>query len=207
MKILGITGGIGAGKSTVLACMKERYNACVIQADQVAYSLQQPGGSCCSRIIEEFGPGILAGDGTIDRSILASIVFSDQKKLELLNRIVHPAVKQWILDETVRLQKNGALLTVIEAALLLEDHYDLICDEIWYIYADIPVRVKRLMESRGYSREKALQIMKNQLPDDQYRSRCSRTIDNSGDFAADTQKQIDRAMEDFGISHPGRHEI
>ncbi len=200
MKILGITGGIGAGKSTVLACMKERYNACVIQADQVAYDLQQPGACCYDRIVEEFGAEILAGNGTIDRKTLASIVFADPAKLNLLNKIVHPAVKQWILKETDRQQKKGTLLTMIEAALLLEDHYDLLCDEIWYIHADKQTRVQRLMESRGYSREKALQIMENQLPDDQYRSRCRRTIDNSGDFSADTQKQIDEAMAGLGIS-------
>ncbi len=202
MKILGITGGIGAGKSTVLACMKERYNACVIQADQVAYDLQQPGGICYDRITEEFGPGILTCGGTIDRGVLASIVFAEPEKLKLLNQIVHPAVKQWILGETARQREKGTLLTVIEAALLLEDHYDRICDEIWYIHADKQVRVLRLMESRGYSREKALQIMENQLPDDQYRCRCRRTIDNSGDFSADTQKQIDEAMAGLGISPP-----
>lgn len=200
MKILGITGGIGAGKSTVLACLKEQYNACVIQADQVARDLQQPGGRCYERILEEFGTGILAEDGTIDRGVLASVVFSDADRLRLLNQIVHPAVKQQITEEIERQRKKGTLLTVIEAALLLEERYDLICDEIWYIYADADVRVRRLMESRDYTREKALQIMASQLPDGQYRSRCARTIDNSGDFSADTRRQISEAMEAFGVN-------
>ncbi len=198
MKILGITGGIGAGKSTVLACIEERFHACVIQADRVAYDLQQPGGACYERITKEFGPGILSGDKTIDRAALARVVFADSARLQTLNQIVHPAVKQWILKETARRRESGTRLTVIEAALLLEDHYDLICDEIWYIRADEQVRVQRLMDSRGYTREKALQVMKNQLSDAQYRERCRRIIDNSGDFAQ-TQRQIDEAMRSFGV--------
>ncbi len=198
-KLLGITGGIGAGKSTVLACLKERYGAYVIQADEVARSLQQPGGPCYDRITEAFGSCILQPDGMISRNTLASIVFSDPRRLRILNQIVHPAVRQWILDETTRQRQKGTLLTVIEAALLLEERYDQICDEVWYIRAAPPVRIQRLMESRGYTREKAKQIMENQLSDEQYKSRCRRTIDNSGGFLTDTLKQIDEAMAAFGI--------
>ena len=134
MKIIGITGGVGTGKSKVLAYMEEQFKAVVCQADHVAWELQRPGEICYKQIINEFGEHILNQDKTINRPLLGSIVFSDALALQKLNQIMHPAVKMYILQKIEEEKTKHTTCFVIEAALLLETHYDEICDEIWYIY-------------------------------------------------------------------------
>ena len=161
MKVLGITGQVGAGKSTILAYLEEKYRAKVIQADQVGHLVMEPDTSCYKQICSLFGEQILAADQKIDRKKLGAIVFADQEKLAMLNAIVHPAVKEYIRT-AVYLEKQKACVpfVVVEAALLLEEHYDEICDEIWYIYVDDAARRIRLKQSRGYSDRKIDDISK-----------------------------------------------
>lgn len=195
MKVLGITGGVGAGKSTVLTHLFEKYRARVIQADKAAHLLEEPGQECYRRIVELFGEDILAGDGTIDREKLGAKVFREPESLKRLNGVVHPAVKAYIIEEIQKEREEGRVpFVVIEAALLLEDHYDEICDEIWYVHTDRKVRKKRLMESRGYTEEKTEEIMKNQLPDESFFKQCQFVVDNSSDFIENTYEQIDRGL-------------
>lgn len=195
MKVLGITGGVGAGKSTVLTYLFEKYQARVIQADQAAHFLEQPGQKCFERIVELFGRDILDERGVIDRKKLGEMVFRDSESLKRLNGVVHPAVKAYIMEEIRREREAGrAPFLVIEAALLLEDHYDEICDEIWYVHTDRNVRIRRLMESRGYSEEKSEEIMRNQLPDELFFEQCQFVVDNSSDFIENTYEQIDRGL-------------
>ncbi len=183
MKIIGLTGGIGSGKSTVLRLLEEHFHCYTIQLDEVAHELTKPGNVCYDPVRALFGDEILAENGEIDRKKLAGIVFSDKEKLDKLNWIVHPAVKQEILARISEQKgKNRYPAFVMEAALLIEDHYDEICDEIWYVYADPETRIRRLMDSRGYSREKALAVMENQMPDAEYRKHYQRIIDNSGEL-------------------------
>ena len=193
MKVIGITGGVGSGKSRVLEYLHSKYQAVICQADQVAWKLQEPGQACYKKIVEVFGSDIVLENQYIDRQKLGGIVFSDERKLAVLNQIMHPAVKAYIKD-TVREEKSkGTSCFVIEAALLLEDNYAEICDEIWYIYTDEEVRRARLKESRQYSDEKIDRIMKQQLSEEEFRARCPIMIHNSGDFA-DTCRQIDELM-------------
>ncbi|MEY8426112.1 dephospho-CoA kinase [Lachnospiraceae bacterium 46-15] len=200
MKVLGITGGVGAGKSTVLAYLSERYQAKVIQADKTAHILEQPGQECYHRIVEEFGKEILGADGAIDRRLLGSIVFSDKKSLERLNGIVHPAVREYIIQEIRQEQLTGMTpFVVLEAALLIEEHYDEICDEIWYVRAGEETRQKRLMASRGYTAEKVREIMQNQLSDALFLKHCQFVVDNSSDFIENTYGQIDRGLVEHGF--------
>lgn len=105
MKTIGITGGVGAGKSTVLDFLRETYQASVCEADKVAHELQRPGEGCYQEILKVFGPEILCDDQTIDRKRLGSIVFADVEKLKRLNGIVHPKVKEWIRKN--RKKSNG----------------------------------------------------------------------------------------------------
>lgn len=125
MKTIGITGGVGAGKSTVLDFLRETYQASVCEADKVAHELQRPGEGCYQEILKVFGPEILCDDQTIDRKRLGSIVFADVEKLKRLNGIVHPKVKEWIRKKQEEEQRAGTKLFIIEAALLLEDHYEI----------------------------------------------------------------------------------
>lgn len=181
---------MGAGKSEVLAHLKEKYGACVIQADQVGHKVMEPGGEAYEAVLAAFpDQKLLRPDGTIDRGILGSIVFADREKLEILNAIIHPAVKKWICQEIEIQRQQGCRLCVIEAALLIEDRYEQLCGELWYIYADEEVRRERLKASRGYSDEKVASIFKNQLSEKEFRSHCQTVIENSGDFAK-TCRQI-----------------
>ena len=177
MKIIGITGGVGSGKSEVLRYLEEKYGAVVCEADLVAKNLQKKGTICYNKIVEHFGEGILDENGRIDRPHLAQIVFKDDKELHVLNTIVHPAV---------------------EAALLLEEHYDEICDEVWYIYANEEVRKKRLKLSRGYSEEKIEDMFRAQKSRDEFLEHSDRAVDNSRSFD-DTREQLDDMLKDFGI--------
>ncbi|MDD6324659.1 MAG: dephospho-CoA kinase [Lachnospiraceae bacterium] len=200
MKVLGITGGVGAGKSTVLAYLEEHYGARVIQADEVGHLLQQPGESCYRRIVELFGPVVLNADGTISRPQLGAIVYADPQKMARLNAIMHPSIRRWIKAEVEAEQKRGRVpFVTIEAALLLEDHYDEICDEIWYIHADDAVRIRRLMESRGYSEEKCRSIMANQKKESDFRAACQLVIDNSSDIVQNTYEQMDKGLREHGF--------
>lgn len=200
MKVLGITGGVGAGKSTVLAYLEKQYGVRVIQADLAAHQLQMPGTTCYKRIAAEFGAEIFRMDGSINREILGKIVYSDKTRLTALNNIVHPEVKAYIIREIEKeRQKNQIPFLVVEAALLLEDGYDKICDEIWYIDTKREVREHRLQISRGYSMEKIRSIMANQKTEDDYRCSCNFVVDNSSDFVENTYEQIDKGLREHGF--------
>ena len=200
IKVLGITGGVGAGKSTILFYLAEKYQARVIELDKAAHLCMQPGTSCYEQIVERFGQGILTEDGSINRPALSKIVFADRKEVEALNHIVHPAVKAYIWEEIRReREKEKVPFVVLEAALLLEDHYEEICDEIWYVYVKDEVRIQRLQASRGYTPEKTRAVLKNQKSDEEFRRFCQFVIDNSSDNVENTYKQIDRGLNTHGF--------
>lgn len=194
MKIIGITGGVGAGKSTVLAFLRERYDAFVIQADEVGHLVMEPGMECYEPVIQLFGKEVIKSDKTIDRKKVSDVVFGHPDMLQRLNEIIHPAVKRYILRCLEEQKENGRKLCVVEAALFLEEHYEEFCDEVWYIYTDQEIRIRRLMESRGYTREKSLGIMENQAAEEYFRTHTDRTIENNGDLEK-TWSQIQEGVE------------
>lgn len=193
MKVIGITGGIGSGKSRVLEYMKEEYGAVVCETDAAAHKLQEPGTECYRAIVGSFGEDILNSDKTINRKALGAIVFADTKQLELLNKIVHPAVKCEVRRQIAEAEKEGREIFLIESALLMEDHYEEICDELWYIYSQESVRRERLKISRDLNEEKISAVMQSQADEDTFRNYCHVVIDNSGMFE-DTEKQIEEAV-------------
>ncbi|HIW83198.1 MAG TPA: dephospho-CoA kinase [Candidatus Dorea gallistercoris] len=196
MKIIGITGGIGAGKTQVLEYLNNRYGATVCQADDVAKKLQKKGGECYDAIVEHFGEEILDEKGELDRPRLGEIVFSDRAQLSALNGIVHPAVKKEILKKIQQEERRNTNLFILEAALLIEDHYDKICDELWYIYVEDSIRKNRLFYSRGYGAATIESIMRAQLSKDMFLKHCDRVIDNSGVFA-ETMLQLDNIIKEL----------
>lgn len=165
MKIIGLTGGVGAGKSTVLDFLEKDWGAFVLQADQTGHLVMEPGEECYEPVIDLFGQEIVKSDKKLDRRKISDIVFSQKEKLEALNQIIHPAVKRYILKRLEKEKTAGRKLCVIEAALLLEENYQEFCDAVWYVHTDKEIRILRLMQNRGYSREKAENIMKNQAAD------------------------------------------
>lgn len=194
MIVIGITGGVGCGKSEVLRYLKEKYQAQVLLADEVANELKEPGMPCYQPVIDCLGEEILDADGRIDKGKMAQVIFSDKEKLRQINEIIHPAVRRYIEQEIERQRKIKMFgFFFLEAALLIEEHYDQLLDEMWYVYATEEVRRTRLMQSRGYSQEKTTSIINKQLTEQQFRQHCSFVLDNSGDFE-DTKKQIDEKM-------------
>ena len=195
MKIIGVTGGVGAGKSTVLDYLKETYHAHLILADLVGHEVMEPGLSAYDAIIETFGREILSEDQTIDRKKLGDIVFHKEEMRQKLNAIVHPVVKQEILRRIEQAKLENVSYTVVEAALFLEENYDAFCDETWYIYTDEKIRRQRLKESRGYSDERIDQIFRSQKTHEEFQKRCLFMIDNNGS-EEETFRQIDRRMKE-----------
>ena len=194
MRVVGVTGGVGAGKSTVLGILEKEFDAYVIQADLLGHVLMEPGEECYDAVIALFGKEIIKKDKTIDRRRISDVVFTDKDMLLKLNGIIHPAVKQRILRLISKQREAGRKLCVVEAALFLEERYQEFCDEVWYIYTEEEIRIQRLMESRGYSRDKSLGIIRNQVSDQVFRENTDYVIENNGDLE-DTRRQIREGIE------------
>lgn len=195
--IIGITGGVGAGKSTVLGYIKEHYNCLVIFSDDVANDIKKKGFPAYDELVELLGNGILGDDGEIDRARMASAIFNDKNILKKVNNILHPAVNQYIINIIEDEKKRNELdFVFVEAALLIENGYDKIADELWYVYASEEVRRQRLKASRGYSDEKITDILGKQLEDAEFRKCCQFVIDNSADLE-EAALQIDQRLAEF----------
>lgn len=207
MKFIGITGGVGAGKSAILSFLAQKPNTKVLLADEIAHKLMEPGTDCYNRIVEAF-----AGEDIFDipisleripfdRKKLAQVIFSDDEKRQTLNAIVHPAVKEYVRKTYAEeVAKGNTELLVLEAALLIEEKYDEICDELWYIYTTEENRRERLKVSRGYSDEKIDDIFASQLSEQEFRAATSVVIDNNGDLD-ETFRQIENALRSKQMEH------
>ncbi|MBQ6844835.1 MAG: dephospho-CoA kinase [Agathobacter sp.] len=208
MRFIGITGGVGAGKSAILSYLAEKPNTKVMLADEIAHDLMEPGTDCYKQIVEQFRGLDIFEDNQMEqeaeqlkkkqrpfhRGKLAQVIFSDTHRRELMNAIVHPAVKDYVRKQYALEQEQAELdLLVLEAALLIEENYNEICDELWYIYTSEENRRKRLKESRGYSDEKIDSIFQSQLSEAEFRASTQVTIDNNGDLV-ETMKQIEIAL-------------
>ena len=182
MKFIGITGGVGAGKSAILSYIKSHYNAKVVLADDLAKTLMEPGQDCYEDLRRVFAAyDVFSPAGTIDAKAMARVMFSNPSLREQMNHIVHPAVKSNVLAQVEQERTRGEFdYFFFEAALLIEDHYDQLCDELWYIYTSEENRRKRLKAGRGYSDEKISSIFASQLPEEEFRKHCKVVIDNNG---------------------------
>lgn len=197
MRVIGITGGVGAGKSKILEYIGGKYNCQVILADKVAHMLEKQGQKCYYKLIDLLGESILDSDQNIDKAKMAERIFADRDLLENVNNIVHPAVKEYILQLIQEKKAENKLdFLFIEAALLIEGGYAGIVDELWYIHSEVDIRRDRLKSSRAYSDEKIDGIVHKQLSEEQFRKHCRIVIDNSGDFDA-ACKQIDKKLEEY----------
>lgn len=195
MRFIGITGGVGAGKSAILSYLSEKPKTRVMLADEIAHELMEPGTDCYKRIVERFaGEDIFTESRCFDKGKLAQIIFGNPAKREAMNAIVHPAVKEFVRQQyALELEKGQLELLILEAALLIEEEYDEICDELWYIYTSEENRRSRLKESRGYSDENIDNIFKSQLSEQEFRESTQVTIDNNGDLDK-TYQQIEIAL-------------
>ncbi len=194
MKIIGITGGVGSGKSAAAMILRDHFNAEVFFTDESARALYEKGKKGYDRIVGIFKDEVLDKDGNIDRAKLAGLLFNDQKMLDKVNSLIHPLV--W--DEAVGFiedgRKSGAKLLVIESAILIEAGYRKLCDEVWYVKADEEVRRERLKRDRNYSDERIERVFANQAQDGQYLENCDKIIDNSKGFD-ELLEEVSRALK------------
>ena len=214
MITIGVTGGVGAGKSEILRYLDNNYSCRILMSDNAAKELEAPGGILYEplvRLLEEKTPEngahgpLLLENGEIDKQEMAGRIFSDPLLLTRINELVHPAVNKYIHDEIERERISGEReFFILESALLIENGYDRILDSMWYIYCEESVRSMRLKASRGYSDEKIRSIMMRQVSEEVFRTHCDTVIDNTLDFdgpqgaAVQVDEAVARLREKFG---------
>lgn len=195
MLLIGLTGGIGTGKSTVARMLAEK-GARIISADALAREVVAKGEPALQLIAERFGPEVITPDGELDRARLARIVFSDAEARADLERIVHPRVRERLEAQIKALKAEGsASVVVYDAPLLYETGASLpMLSTVVVVYAPKEVQKRRLIEDRGMTPEEAERRIAAQLPTEGKARRADYVIDNSGDLA-ETRRQVDRLWE------------
>lgn len=191
MKIIGLTGGIASGKSTVSKMLK-KLGAAVIDADRIARMVVEPGQQALENIVNQFGNGVLFSDGTLDRKALGKIVFGEPEKIKILNEITHPEIRKLIcryIDDI----KSSTMhkVVIIDAALLLESGMNELADEVWLVYVDYDTQVKRLMKRDNITAAEADARIKTQMPVEDKIKQSDRIIDNTKDIIY-TEQQIEK---------------
>jgi dephospho-CoA kinase len=199
LKVIGLTGGIASGKSTISMLLKNR-GAVIIDADKIAREIMTPGKPVWHAVIEHFGRGILLDGKNIDRKKLGRIVFSDPKLLETLNSITHPAIVQEIKERLDYYRHKNEKVVVVDAALLLEIGLDSLVDEVWVVVVDEKNQLKRLMDrEKGMDLEEARNRIRAQMPLDEKIKMADKIIDNSGSIE-ETERQIDELWREIELS-------
>ena len=190
MRFIGITGGVGAGKTEILKYIGQHYKCEIYLADDIGHKVKEPGTEGYQALVELLGRDILRADGQIDKPSMAAKIFADPALLEKVNQIIHPAVKKYLADRLAEARVKGDVeLFFVEAALLIENGFGEVVDEMWYIYTSENIRRQRLKASRHYTDEKITDMIASQPSEDTFRQACQAVIDNSGDFE-DTKRQI-----------------
>ena len=194
--LLGLTGNIACGKSTILRQLEE-LGAHVIDADAHVHRVQLKGGPAYWPIVSEFGSGILAEGGEIDRRALGQIVFARPARLRKLEQIVHPIVRKEIDRDIADASED---VVVLDAIKLFESGWADSCDEVWVVTCPREAQIERLMETRGFSREDAEMRIDAQGPQSEKAERAAVVIENSGSLA-DLKAQVAAAWRDFHALH------
>lgn len=196
MKVIGVTGGVGSGKSEVLRVLEEDFNCGIIRTDDVARDLCEPGEVSYQLIVEAFGTEILNADGQLNRPKLASIVFEDEEKLKILNACTHPQVYRWVQEKVAQWKAEGNYSMIAVESALPEKLDEMgVCETLWYVYVRPEIRRERLRASRGYSEEKMDAMFASQLPESVFMEHCDTIIDNNLDID-NIKKQLDKLCTD-----------
>ncbi|HEY0070033.1 MAG TPA: dephospho-CoA kinase [Chloroflexia bacterium] len=199
MKIIGLTGNIACGKSTVMRRLR-KLGARTIDADALIHVILRRGGAAFEPVVAEFGEGILGSDGEIDRRALGRIVFSDPARLKRLEEIEHPIVRRMIEEE---IRTAAERVVVVDAIKLFESGWAARSDRVWVVTCRRDQQIERLMSTRGYSHEEAEMRIDAQSPQEEKVARADTVIDNSGTLE-ETFRQVDAAWEklnaELGIS-------
>lgn len=179
MRLIGLTGGIGSGKSSVSRLLAS-YGAYIIDADQITHELERRGQPVWQRIVDSFGWGIVTADGQLDRKKLGRRVFGDAEERQRLNHIVHPAVQQEVRDRIARARDLKMPVAVLDVPLLIEGGLYRVVDEVWVVYAEPEQQVARIQARDGSSEAAARQRIAAQMPLKDKLAYADRVIDNCG---------------------------
>jgi dephospho-CoA kinase len=192
MKVVGLTGGIGSGKSTAAKILNE-LGASVIDADKVGHDIYRPGTEGWRRVVEAVGRAVVAADGTIDRKRLGAIVFADRSQLTRLNDLLHPLIGAEIRRLVAAKRANGGMAppVVVEAAILVEASWQSLFDEVWVVTADRDAVIERLATQRGLDRAAVQTRIDSQLGDDERCRHATVVIRNAG-TVSDLRTQLER---------------
>ncbi len=198
MQVIGITGGVGAGKSSILEYLEQNYRVKNLIADKIAKRLMEPGSECYRKLLKFLPVEVYNDDETINRGALSAAIFSSDELRRRVNEVMHPAVKEYIIGQIAEQERMGILdYVVVEAALLIEENYGEICDELWYVRTSEEIRKKRIMRSRGYTEEQVENMFRSQLSDSEYRKHCQVIIENNG-TREETFYQVAQAIKQKG---------
>ena len=181
MIVIGLTGGIGTGKSEAARILQD-LGAVIINADQVGHSAYTPHSEIWSEVVQTFGRDILDASDEIDRRKLGAIVFSDPAQLERLNRIMHPRMARMVQEQIDGLRENGAPVVVVEAAVLFEAGWDSLVDEVWSTAAPEETVVARLVARNGLPEDEARKRINAQMSASERAARSQAVVDNSEDI-------------------------
>jgi dephospho-CoA kinase len=181
MKVIGLTGRIGSGKSTVSKYL-EKLGAVVIDADKVTHEVLSPKHEIGRSVIAEFGQRILNPDDEIDRKKLGEIVFNNPEALERLTEIMHPPMYEIVRKRIEEQHRQGIKVVILEVIALIEANWTTLTDEIWITIASEETVIKRIKEQRGMSEEQILSRIRSQLPIEEWIKHADVVIDNNGDF-------------------------
>ncbi len=182
MLVIGLTGGIGTGKSEVTRLL-EALGAVVINADQVGHEAYKPGSESWKEVVNAFGEDILRPNSEIDRQKLGAIVFADPDQLAKLNRIMHPRMASIVSEQLESLRERGTKVVVVEAALLFEAGWDSLVDEVWATDSPVETVIERLQARNGMSAEEVLKRIDSQMDRLERLNRAQVIVDNGGDVA------------------------
>jgi dephospho-CoA kinase len=201
VKVIGITGNIASGKSSVARTFEE-LGARIIDADEVARAVVEPGEPAWKEIVMEFGEKILEpGGGKIERKKLADLVFRDEEKRKSLNEITHPRIKEKIRGLLSEYEKGGARIAMVEATLIVEGGGLMeLLDGLIVVTADEETQIERLIKDKGYTREEAVSRLRAQMPAEEKVKHADYVIDNSGPLE-DTRRRVKEVWE--SVCSPG----
>ncbi|SHN06203.1 dephospho-CoA kinase [Gracilibacillus kekensis] len=196
--IIGLTGNIATGKSTISSMIQEEYSIPVIDADMIAREVVEPGEKALQRIVETFGEDILLEDGTLNRKRLGEIIFEDKTKREQLNAIVHPAVRERMEQKKQKFIQLGHELIVLDIPLLFENELTYLVDKTIVVYTTEKIQLKRLMERNQFSEKEAQNRMDAQMDIDKKCAKADAVIDNSGTIAS-SREQLDSLIKKWKL--------
>ena len=179
MKIVGLTGGISSGKSTVSSYFKQ-LEIPVIDADEVARKVVEPNSQGAIEIRKAFGSDVFEEDGSLNRQKLGALIFSNAENRQKLDELLQPLIKIMILDEIEEYRQKGENMIVLDLPLLFEKHYEELCEEIIVVYVPEELQLERLMKRNQYTKQEALSRIDSQLSIEEKRKRATVLLDNQG---------------------------